>query len=284
MNPPVGYRGRIAPSPTGFLHLGHASTFWRAFERARDAGGVLVLRDDDLDASRALPAYSAAQMEDLRWFGLTWNEGPDTGGPFGPYRQSQRSALYSEAFHRLQAIGAVYPCFCSRKDIQSAARAPQAGDDECIYSGTCRPENLSSTQEPPRPASWRFRVPDGEVCSFVDGAVGSVSWTAGRDFGDFIVWRSDGTASYQLACIVDDVFMRITEVVRGSDLLLSTIRQQLLARALGFQVPNYYHCPLVCDSQGIRLAKRNDALSLRHFRENGWTPDQIRLRPDFTRA
>jgi glutamyl/glutaminyl-tRNA synthetase len=277
----TGYRGRLAPSPTGYLHLGHARTFWWASERARMANGTLVLRDDDLDASRARPAFAQAQMDDLRWFGLSWSEGPDVGGPFGPYRQSLRSSFYAAAFARLRDTGFLYPCHCTRRDIQAAVSAPHANDDEPIYPGTCRPRLIPSPVRPSSPAHWRFRVPDGEDCTFIDGAVGPVALVAGRDFGDFVVWRNDGVPSYQLACIVDDTAMGITEVVRGVDLLISTARQRLLAHALGWTPPSYYHCPLWCDSNGVRLAKRSDALSLRSLREAGWTPEQLRARPEF---
>lgn len=277
----TGYRGRLAPSPTGYLHLGHARTFWWASERARTANGTLVLRDDDLDSSRARPAFAQAQIDDLRWFGLSWSEGPDVGGPFGPYRQSQRQSLYATAFEQLREDGYLYPCHCTRRDIQAAVNAPHAADDEPIYPGTCRKRLVSVDPKQPVRLNWRFRVPDGEDCSFVDRAVGKVELVAGKDFGDFVVWRQDGLPSYQLACIVDDVGMAMTEVVRGADLLISTARQLLLARALGLTPPSYYHCPLWFDSNGVRLAKRADALSLRSLRQAGWTPEQLRARPEF---
>ena len=283
----VSYRGRLAPSPTGYPHLGHARTFWTAQQRARKAGGALVLRNEDLDAARIRADFSSAMIEDLRWFGMVWQEGPDIGGPFGPYNQSERLDHYSAAFAQLRAIGAVYPCWCSRRDVHDAAGAPHEAPpgeawepDEPIYPGTCRPPGrggLGAVSMDPRPgASWRFRVPDGHVLSFADGCYGPQTATAGVHFGDFIVWRKDGMPAYQLACVVDDAAMRITEVVRGADLLLSTFRQLLLYQALGFAPPAFYHCPLVTDDQGIRLAKRHDALSLRAMRENGRTPEEIR--------
>lgn len=277
------YRGRLAPSPTGFLHLGHARTFWTAHARARAAGGTVVLRNDDLDAARCRPEFAAAQIEDLRWLGLTWEEGPDAGGPHGPYSQSERLPLYRAAFARLRAAGRIYPCTCSRKDVQAAASAPHEHADEPLYPGTCRPENLPSAENTRRatlePAAfnWRFRVPDGESVAFDDGALGPQAAVAGRDFGDFLVWRKDGTPSYQLACAVDDVLMRITEVVRGADLVMSTFRQLLLLRALGHDAPAYWHCPLMTDAAGVRLAKRHDALALRTLRARGDTPESIRI-------
>jgi len=273
-----GYRGRLAPSPTGFLHLGHALTFWRAQQRARAAGGVLVLRNEDLDRARCKPAFVRAMTEDLRWFGLEWQEGPDCGGPCGPYNQCERLGLYARSFEALRAVGAVFPCFCSRKDILSALTAPHAGDEEPIYPGTCRPapDCLPIVSAADRPPCWRFRVPDGETIAFEDRAQGPQRFVAGRDFGDFVVWRQDGLPSYQLACVVDDAAMGITEVVRGADLLVSTARQLLLYRALGLTPPTFLHCPLLTDEHGVRLAKRHDALSLRALRALGRQPDALR--------
>lgn len=269
------YRGRLAPSPTGFLHLGHARTFWTAQERARSAGGTLVLRNEDLDRARCRPEYVEAMVEDLRWFGLDWQEGPDCGGPHAPYCQSQRLDRYEQALNRLRELNVIYPCTCSRQDVARAATAPHAGEDEPIYPGTCRGEASSAPSGPDR-VNWRFRVPNGEVIPFQDGRLGAQSFTAGADFGDFVVWRHDGIPSYQLAVVVDDAAMQITEVVRGADLLRSTARQVLLYRALGWRVPAFYHCPLMTDEHGARLAKRHDALSLRSVRRSGRTPEQIR--------
>ena len=268
------YRGRLAPSPTGYLHLGHARTFWIAQERARQAGGKLVLRNEDLDASRARPEYVQAMHEDLRWFGFAWDEGPDCGGPFGPYSQSERGKIYLEALDRLRQNGFVYPCRCSRKDVLQALQAPHAGEEEPIYPGTCRNKLISAGKRVN--VNWRFRVPDGETVSFEDGRQGRQCFVAGKDFGDFVVWRSDGVASYQLAVVVDDAVMEITEVVRGADLLVSTARQILLYRALQLQPPAFYHCDLLKDKAGKRLAKRHDALSLKKLREQGYTPEELR--------
>lgn len=269
------YRGRLAPSPTGYLHLGHARTFWTAQERAQAHRGTLVLRNEDLDATRCRPEFAAALIDDLRWFGFKWQEGPDCGGPFGPYHQSQRRDRYQAAFRKLESGALVYPCTCSRRDIQSAASAPNAGDDnEPIYPGTCRNNRQSSIAN--RQCSWRFRVPDGESIAFTDGGFGRQRFVAGKDFGDFVVWRPDDVPAYQLACVVDDAAMEITEVVRGADLLVSTARQLLLYRALGLQPPEFYHCPLLTDDAGVRLAKRHDALSLRALRQRGASPESLR--------
>jgi glutamyl/glutaminyl-tRNA synthetase len=268
------YRGRLAPSPTGFLHLGHARTFWVAQQRALAAQGTLILRDEDLDPNRSQPHFRRAMMEDLRWLGLQWQEGPDVGGPFGPYTQSQRHDLYRDAWRRLMAGGWLYPCRCSRKDLALAMQAPH--DDEGVYPGTCRPATMTAEQvDTPSGANWRFRVTDGEAVVFQDGHFGPQRFIAGRDFGDFLVWRRDDLAAYQLAVVVDDAAMGITEVVRGADLLKSTARQILLARALGVASPTWYHCALVVDEQGQRLAKRHDTLSLRKLREQGRQPEEL---------
>jgi len=282
------YRGRLAPSPTGYLHLGHARTFWAAQERAQANGGTLVLRNEDIDATRFKLEFVGAMIEDLRWFGFDWQEGPDCGGPFAPYNQSERFHLYRDALETLRADGFIYPCTCSRKDIRDAASAPNAEHEEPIYPGTCRPKGdkwqvASGTNRPPalvspvpRHVSLRFRIPDGEAVSFIDKNFGPRQYVAGRDFGDFVVWRHDGVPAYQLACVVDDAAMRITEVVRGADLLLSTARQILLYRALRLKPPEFFHCPLMEDKTGRRLAKRHDALSLRALRASGIAPDLLR--------
>lgn len=275
----TGYRGRLAPSPTGYLHLGHARTFWTAQERCLERGGTLVLRNEDLDRDRCKPPFVQAMLEDLAWFGFRWQEGPDCGGPFAPYVQSQRLPVYRAALEALRRGGWIYPCRCSRQDVLRSLRAPHAGEEEPIYPGTCRPGS-----EVARPAqanarvSWRFRVPDGEEVRFVDGGLGAQAYVCGRDFGDFVVWRHDDVPAYQLAVVVDDAAMGITEVVRGADLLASTARQLLLYRALGRVPPAFHHCPLVLDEQGRRLAKRHDALSLRALREQGLLPEAIRAK------
>lgn len=275
------YRGRLAPSPTGYLHIGHARTFHRAWVRAREGGGVLVMRMEDLDPDRSRAEYAEAALEDLRWLGMDWDEGPDVGGPHGPYEQSRRLEVYRAAWQRLRDGDFVYPCRCSRKDLAAALSAPHEGrandpDDEPVYPGTCRPArsgegvfDLSSEVEGPGGLNWRFRVPDGEVIEFVDGNLGRQRFTAAVDFGDFLVWRRDGVPSYQLACVADDFAMEITEVVRGADLLKSTARQMLLNRALGYPDPKWFHCELMLDEQGRRLAKRHDALSIRELRRSG---------------
>ncbi len=287
-----GYRGRLAPSPTGLLHLGHARTFWTAAQRAAEFGGTLVLRNEDLDASRCGAEFVDAMVEDLTWLGIRWSEGPDCGGAYGPYSQSERRELYLQAWRRLLEQGFIYPCTCSRKDVAQGASAPNDSDDEPIYPGRCRRAGIvsvvaglrtgesaaasDSTLSEPGGVNWRFRVPDGEEICFTDLHLGPQRLTAGRDFGDFIVWRRDDVPAYQLAVVVDDAAMEITEVVRGADLLKSTARQLLLFRALGLPTPDYYHCDLVRDDAGVRLAKRHDSLSIRKLRELGWSAEQVR--------
>jgi glutamyl/glutaminyl-tRNA synthetase len=306
-HPSKPYRGRLAPSPTGLLHVGHARTFWIAAQRAVEHDGTLILRNEDLDPQRCQSEFVDAMIEDLQWLGISWQEGPDCGGPFGPYTQSERREFYLQCWKCLRDMGSIYPCTCSRRDVALAAGAPNDGDDEPIYSGKCRPSASvrgaprlrprgtaeaaiptrdgtaisawqvpSSRPEHPFGFNWRFRVPDGEEICFTDLHLGPQRMIAGQDFGDFVVWRRDDVPAYQLAVVVDDAAMGITEVVRGADLLTSTARQVLLYRALGLAMPEFYHCGLVRDEAGVRLAKRHDSLSVRTLRELGWTPEQVR--------
>ena len=273
------YRGRIAPSPTGLLHLGHACTFWTAYERALQHHGTLIFRNEDLDPQRSKDNYTTAMLDDLRWLGIRWQEGPDIGGPFAPYRQSLRREFYFDAWRKLRDAAAIYPCTCSRKELALAANAPNDGDDEPLYPGTCRSKVAdASTYSTPFGVNWRFRVPDGETMQFLDLHLGRQSYVAGDDLGDFVVWRRDDVPAYQLAVVVDDAAMQITEVVRGVDLLKSTARQSLLIRTLALPTPSYFHCDLIRDEAGMRLAKRHDALSLRSLRERGHTPEQVLAR------
>jgi glutamyl-tRNA synthetase len=275
----TNYRGRLAPSPTGYLHVGHAITFWRAFARARTAHGRLVLRIEDLDSARCRPEFRDAIAEDLRWFGVEWDEGPDVGGAFQPYVQSQRRLAYLGAWEKLRAAGFIYPCRCSRRDVLASAGAPHGEGNEPVYPGTCRMEaGEIATPEAPAGANWRFRVPDGKTLFFNDGRLRRQAAVAGQQFGDFLVWRRDDVPSYQLAVVVDDAAMRITEVVRGADLLVSTFRQLLLYRALQVAAPAFFHAALLKDSTGRRLAKRDAALSLRALRGSGVTPEELRAK------
>ena len=265
------YRGRLAPSPTGYLHLGHARTFWIAHRRARAAGGILGLRNDDLDRTRCRPEFVAAMQEDLRWLGLDWD------GPM--ISQSSRIDHYRNALEELHARGRIFPCARSRRDVAGAAAAPHEGgeDDEPVYPKEFRLPIDAAL--PPLGDSiavnWRLRVPDDIEVSFRDGCAGEERAVAGRDFGDFLVWRKDDTPSYQLATVVDELDFGITEVVRGADLIKSTFRQLLLFEALGRLPPQFYHAPLMRDEMGRRLAKRHDALALRTLRAQGVSPAAI---------
>ena len=270
------YRGRLAPSPTGYLHLGHARTFLLATERARQFDGALILRNEDLDPDRCKPEYVSAMYEDLHWLGIEWDEGPDNGGQFSPYSQSERREIYLAAWRQLRDTGFVYPCTCSRKELAASATAPNDSDDEPLYPGKCRHRTDAINFETPAGVNWRFRVPDGMEVPFHDQHLGAHKFGAGSDFGDFVVWRRDDVPAYQLAVVADDQAMQITEVVRGADLLKSTARQLLLYRALGWEAPQFYHCDLVRDEAGVRLAKRHDALSIRRLRESGWTAEKVR--------
>ena len=269
------YLGRLAPSPTGLLHLGHARTFWLAAERARTAGGDLLLRNDDLDALRFRLDFVAAMLEDLRWLGFTWRDPVIT--------QSARLPRYRAALAALHAAGLIFPCTRTRRDVLDAISAPHeppappAPADEPVYPPQFRPP--AGAPLPPLgetiTVNWRFRVPDGEAIVFTDARCGPQRAVAGRDFGDFLVWRKDDAPSYQLSCAVDDAELGITEVVRGADLIRSTFRQLLLLRALGHPAPAYCHAPLMLDDRGERLAKRHDSLSLRSLRAQGVTPSAI---------
>ena len=201
---------------------------------------------------------------------MSWDEGPDVGGPFAPYVQSERRELYLEGWRKLRNAGLVYPCTCSRRDILQSANAPHHENDEPLYPGTCRlTKELIGKSEAPAGRNWRFRVPDGELLEFADERLGVQRAITGVDFGDFVIWRKDDVPAYQLAVVMDDAAMEISEVVRGEDLLVSTFRQLLIYRALNLQMPRFYHTALITDSTGRRLAKRDAALSLRELRKAG---------------
>jgi len=266
-------RGRIAPTPSGWLHLGHAATFQTAWQRVRTAGGTLLYRTEDLDPQRCRPEYIAGAMEDLRWLELDWDEGPDCGGPHAPYRQSKRLPFYRSLVERLHHSHLIYPAPQSRREIRAADPPRSPHDGEILFPAAFRPP-----ADAPPPAfdpavNWRFRVPEGREMVFEDRRLGKTSFRAGRDFGDFLVWRKDGAPSYELAVVADDHAMGITEVVRGEDLLLSTARQLLLFEAFEWRPPGWFHCPLVADPDtGRRLAKTHRSLALRELRKQGLSP------------
>ena len=271
------YVGRLAPSPTGALHLGNVRTFMIAWLRARSQGGKVIFRMEDLDHPKDKPGADVQAVEDLRWLGFDWDE---------EYVQSRRKPLYREALAFLQSQTLVYPCVCSRRDVESALSAPHAGE-QLHYPGTCRGRFASYAEAERfsgRPPCWRFRVPDGEVVSFVDAFAGAFSQDVARTLGDFPLARDEGGAGYTLACTVDDLLMGVTEVVRGDDLLAATPAQILLSRALRPWVsarnpaavaPAYCHVPLVVGPDGRRLAKRHGDTRVASFRAAGWRPGEI---------
>jgi glutamyl-tRNA synthetase len=271
------YRGRFAPSPTGPLHLGNARTALLSWLAARAAGGRWLMRVEDLDGPRVRPGMEARILAELRWLGLDWEEGPDVGGPCGPYRQSELGGRHAQALEALRRAGRAYPCLCSRAEIAAAATAPHGpSDDGPRYPGTCRglsPDDLARRGAGRRPA-WRLAVEPGEV-GFLDGVHGPRAFDVSAGTGDFVVSRADGIAAYQLAVAVDDAAMGVTDVVRGDDLLPSTARQLLVYRALGLEAPRFAHVPLVVGEDGERLAKRHGALSLGELRERGAEPRAV---------
>jgi len=251
--------GRFAPSPSGRIHLGNILCCLLAWLSARQQGGQVVLRIEDLDTARCPRRYADQMEDDLRWLGLEWDQGPTVGGPDGPYYQSQRTALYQAAVDRLETMGLVYPCFCTRAELH-AASAPHREDGQVIYPGTCRDltpvQAAAKAAESGRAPALRLRVPP-EEWGFTDGHMGPYSEELGRDCGDFLLRRSDGMFAYQLAVVVDDAAMGVTEVVRGADLLTSTPRQLYLYHLLGLEAPRFCHFPLLLAPDGRRLSKRD---------------------------
>ncbi len=264
-------RTRFAPSPTGDLHVGSAWTALASWEMARRSGGVLVVRIEDIDPPRVVKGATRSILDDLRWLGLAWDEGPDVGGSCAPYIQSVRAPLYESVLDGLAARGLTYPCDCSRAEIARVASAPHAGE-ELVYPGTCR--DADPAREMKRAPALRLRVPPGSV-GFEDGVMGHFAHDVLRAVGDFVLRRGDGVFAYQLAVTVDDAAMGITDVVRGADLLSSTPRQILLARMLGAAAPRYWHVPLVVATDGTRLAKRTPGGTIKQLREAGLSAEEI---------
>lgn len=271
-------RGRLAPSPTGFLHLGNAWALWAAWASARARSGQVALRIEDIDPHRAKPEYAAALVEDLAWLGIDWDYGPDKGASGAFFRQSERFGAYAEALSFLEGRGLVYPCFCTRKELREIAGAPHVDDAGAPYPGTCRAlteadrGNLAASG---RKASLRLFCPEDLVWRFDDAVMGPQAMTLGRCGGDFALRRSDGVYAYQLAVVVDDMAMGITEVVRGNDILASTPRQLYLYSLFGGEAPRYAHLPLVTDDAGERLAKRHASLTVRAVRMAGVRPETL---------
>ena len=279
MSDVTSIRGRYAPSPTGTLHMGNLRTALLAWLFARTQHGKFVLRIEDLDRPRVRPGITQQMLGDLRWLGLDWDEGPDCGGPYAPYTQSERLDIYQHYLQHLQDVGLVYPCYCSRAEVALAASAPQQGVEEGPrYPGTCR--HLTEAQRKAyeasgRRPSLRFRVEDSRVVTFKDAIMGPMTQHVQQTIGDVILRRSDGIFAYQFAVVVDDALMHIHQVVRGDDLLTSTARQILLYEALGFPIPTFAHVPLIVDEQGKRLSKRTQSMGLDPLQARGMTPEQV---------
>lgn len=268
--------GRLAPTPSGYLHLGNARSFLLAWLWARSLGGRVIMRIEDIDLPRCKREFREEALRDLEWLGLDWDEGPHAGDAIGPYDQSTCFEHYRRALDKLVQAGRAYPCVCSRKDIEEATRAPH-GDEGAIYPGTCRgrfatfAEAAEFAKSPP---AWRFAFDDAPI-SFHDEIQGPVTIRP-RELGDFVLWRKDGLPSYQLAVTVDDAAMGITQVLRGRDLIQSTARQLALYKALGLQAPKHWaHAPLMIDPTGRRLAKREGDLSIKALRERGVKPEKV---------
>ena len=262
----MGYVGRLAPSPTGALHLGNVRTFMIAYLRARSAGGRLIFRMEDLDHPRDKPGAAAAAMEDLRWLGFEWDE---------EYVQSRRREYYRAALAELRKSKRAYPCVCSRKDVERAQSAPHAGE-QLYYPGTCR-DRFASWEDAARvrPPCWRFRTEADEGAEVADVFAGSYFQNVARTMGDFPLARDRDGAGYTLAATVDDAAMGVTEVVRGDDLLPATPAQILVQRALGLPTPGYCHVPLVVGPDGRRLAKRHGDTRVAAYRAAGTSPESL---------
>lgn len=272
-------RGRYAPSPTGSLHLGNLRTALYAWLQVRMADGRLVMRMEDIDEPRVVEGSAEEILDDLRWLGLDWDEGPDVGGPLAPYTQSERTELYEQALDRLKEQDLVFRCYCSRKDVREAASAPH-GPGGLVYPGTCRgmtPEEEAQRrkEKPDRTPIYRYMVPDEEI-SLTDVIAGYYAENPAEDVGDIIVRRTNEYFSYQMSVVVDDALMGISEVVRGGDLLTSTPRQIALFRTFGVEPPRFWHAPLMVDEDGERLSKRDGSNSLSELREEkGWDAPRV---------
>ncbi len=278
MRPPPGPpRTRLAPSPTGALHLGNARTFLLTWLWARKTGATVLLRNEDIDSPRVKKGAAEHALADLRWLGIDWDEGPDVGGPFAPYTQTERVDRYEAALEKLRGLGLIYPCVCTRKEIEAAASAPHGPDDDgARYPGTCR--DRFATAEDAKTASgrepaWRFKVSEGSV-EFEDLFHGHQSFDVAKTVGDFVVSRAQGPA-YQLAVVVDDAAMGVSHVIRGDDLLSSTPRQLLLYKALVLPAPQFLHVPLVVGRDGLRLAKRHGDTRIAFYRDAGVRPERL---------
>lgn len=279
INEVVDIVGRLAPSPTGALHLGNARSFLLAWLSVRSRGGRIILRMEDLDHPKVKPQAARQALDDLRWLGLDWDEGPDVGGANGPYVQTERTMHYRDALQQLMDAGLVYPCVCSRRDVENAQSAPQDGEDAMYYPGTCLGRFLTyaeaqATLPRGRLPAWRFKVSEGEV-SFNDVFCGDCHENVAAMRGDFVLARHAEGAGYMLAVVVDDAAMGVTEVLRGDDLLPATFRQIILYKALGLVPPQFVHVPLVVGPDGRRLAKRHGDTRIASLRRQGISAESI---------
>src|ERR1700683_1406917 len=279
-SPPVEGPQRVtcfAPSPTGELHLGNARTALFNQLLARQAGGRFLLRIEDTDTERSRDSHVSALMAELRWLGLEWDAGPDREDERGPYRQSQRAALYARYFEALERAGVVYPCFCSALELSLSRRAPLGSGQPPRYAGTCRelpPQERERRQAQGLPATLRFRVPKGERVSFTDFVHGPQNFLT-DDIGDFVVRRADGSAAFFFSNAVDDACMGVTQALRGEDHLTNTPRQLLILAALGLRAPTYGHISLITGMDGAPLSKRHGDTSVREYRERGYRPEAL---------
>lgn len=274
-NPEI--RVRFAPSPTGALHIGGARTAYFNWLYARKCGGTFVLRIDDTDTTRSTEASYQQILDSFRWLGLDWDEGPDKGGDYGPYRQSQRMRIYRESLDELVKNDQVYPCFCSTEQLQEDREKAQKAGRAPRYSGRCRrlsPEERQAKLDADMPFVYRFRAPaEGEV-TIDDEIRGEVTFAA-AEVDDFIVWKADGTPTYHFASCVDDAAMNITHIIRAEEHLSNTPRHVVLFRALSAQVPKFAHVPMILAPDRSKLSKRHGATSVQEYRDNGILPDAL---------
>jgi len=270
-------RVRFAPSPTGYLHLGNARTALFNYIFARHEGGKLILRIEDTDKERSKKEYEEMLIDDLKWLGINWDEGPDIGGEYGPYRQSERFHIYNEYLEKLKETGHVYKCYCTPEELEEERKKALAEGRPPRYSGKCRnltEEERKQLEEQGRPYVWRFKVPDGKVITFEDLIKGIIEINV-DEFGDFVIVRSDGSPVYNFVVVIDDALMKISHVIRGEDHLSNTPKQILIYEALGFNVPKFAHLPIILGEDRSKLSKRHGAVSLRAFRDDGYISEAM---------